>query len=426
MILLYLILSIAENAAMILLLLRLFEFQFKQYKKSILIFILFYSILTTSSIYFFDKMEFRCSFNIIMHFFLIFFIFHFPIRFTIIFTTMRTIVQVILESIIFSILIYLGNMEILVTNITNIAISLIFNTSIIFFTLFLRKTNISLRYIYVNTNSIYNKYLSYIIIMFFLLIGIILVDDLNPLTNPLLVITHLFKIIIFLIIILFIIVGFSKKLEEDHLKKAELVYLENIQGLIDSVKIQQHDHLNHISVIRKLLEEEKLSEIEDYFSELYGDISKNQNILKINHLPLAALIQTKMDKTKKLNINLNVEINTFIKPVEMKSYELVQVVGNILDNAIEEEEKHTDKQKEINVSIDSLINSFLIISINNKNSHVQHAKKESIFKKGYSSKGNNRGLGLFISRNLLKKYHGNIEVNSNGIGTTITIFLPYK
>ncbi|QDQ00454.1 GHKL domain-containing protein [Lysinibacillus fusiformis] len=411
---------------MILLLLKLFEFQFKQYTKNILIFIFFYSILTTSSIYFFDKTEFRFSFNIIMHFFLVFFIFHFPISFAIIFTTMRTIVQVIIESIIFSILLYLGKLNILDTDILIISISLIFNTSIIFFTLLLRKTNISLRYIYVNTNSIYNKYLSYIIIMFFLLISIILVDDLRTLTNPLLVITHLFKIIMFLIIILFIIIKFSKKLEENYLKKAELVYLENIQGLIDSVKIQQHDHLNHLSVIRKLLDEKKSTEIENYFSELYGDISKNQNILKINHLPLAALIQTKMDKAKKSDINFNIEINTCIKPVEIKSYELVQVVGNIIDNAIEEEEKHTDKQKEINISIDSLVNSFLVISLNNKNSRVQHTKKESIFKNGYSSKGNNRGLGLFISQCLLKKYHGYIEVNSNEFGTTFTIFLPYK
>ncbi|WP_369436304.1 sensor histidine kinase [Lysinibacillus fusiformis] len=215
-------------------------------------------------------------------------------------------------------------------------------------------------------------------------------------------------------------------MEENYLKKAELVYLENIQGLIDSVKIQQHDHLNHLSVIRKLLDEKKSTEIENYFSELYGDISKNQNILKINHLPLAALIQTKMDKAKKSDINFNIEINTCIKPVEIKSYELVQVVGNIIDNAIEEEEKHTDKQKEINISIDSLVNSFLVISLNNKNSRVQHTKKESIFKNGYSSKGNNRGLGLFISQCLLKKYHGYIEVNSNEFGTTFTIFLPYK
>lgn len=421
---LYMILSLAENTAMILLLLKLFGFHFKEYKRNILIFIFSYSIITNFSMYFLQQFEYRITFNVIMHLFMIFVIFHFPLRFTMIFTIIRTIIQIILESFIFTIFIYFEKFNILDKDILNLAISLVFNITIIFLTLILRKANISLRYIYVNTNNIYNKYLSYIIIMFFLLISIILIDDLHTLTNPLFIITHLFKIIVLLFIILYIVIEFSKKLEESYFKKTELVYLENIQGLIDSVKCQQHDHLNHLSVIRKLLADRKIVEIEEYFSELYGDILKNRKILNISHLPLAALIQTKMDTAKKLDINFNVEINTHIKPVEIKSYELVQVVGNIIDNAIEEEKKHTDKQKEINVSIDSLLNSFLVISLSNKNSRIQ--LKEFIFNKGYSSKGNNRGLGLFISRDLLEKYNGYIEVNSNEHGTTFTIFIPYK
>lgn len=86
-------------------------------------------------------------------------------------------------------------------------------------------------------------------------------------------------------------------MEENYLKKAELVYLENIQGLIDSVKIQQHDHLNHLSVIRKLLDEKNQLKLKIILVS-YTGIFQNQNILKINHLPLAALIQTKMDKAK--------------------------------------------------------------------------------------------------------------------------------
>ena len=48
-----------------------------------------------------------------------------------------------------------------------------------------------------------------------------------------------------------------------------------------------------------------------------------------------------------------------------------------------------------------------------------------VFEPFYSTKPEGLGLGLFISRNIVKQHGGQIEVDSRvGEGTTFTVWLP--
>lgn len=231
----------------------------------------------------------------------------------------------------------------------------------------------------------------------------------------------------FFIVSLFVILTqLATKMKNQLLKRAELTYLKNIESLVCSVKSQRHDHFNHLYVIRNLLKKNKLGEMEKYLNTLCGDILNNQNLLKINNLPLSALIDTKIQQASTKSIKITVHANTHIKKLKMQSYELIKIVGNLIDNAIQEEEKILDRKREITISIDDLVSSYLVISIHNKNSYLKRHEYQSIFKKGYSSHGKNRGLGLFITQQLLKKYNGHISVESNYEGTTFSVFIPYN
>jgi sensor histidine kinase regulating citrate/malate metabolism len=66
-------------------------------------------------------------------------------------------------------------------------------------------------------------------------------------------------------------------------------------------------------------------------------------------------------------------------------------------------------------------------SINISNSKViPYKMQDKIFNKGYSTKGNGRGLGTYGSKLLINKYlNGNITFSSGkDIGTTFRIVLP--
>ena len=56
---------------------------------------------------------------------------------------------------------------------------------------------------------------------------------------------------------------------------------------------------------------------------------------------------------------------------------------------------------------------------------IPENKLETIFEKGYSSKGLRRGIGLFLIKQTVTHLKGTIEVESTvGEGTTFTIRLP--
>ena len=56
---------------------------------------------------------------------------------------------------------------------------------------------------------------------------------------------------------------------------------------------------------------------------------------------------------------------------------------------------------------------------------IPENKLETIFEKGYSSKGPRRGIGLFLIKQTVTHLKGTIEVESTvGEGTTFTIRLP--
>lgn len=53
--------------------------------------------------------------------------------------------------------------------------------------------------------------------------------------------------------------------------------------------------------------------------------------------------------------------------------------------------------------------------------------KKKLFIKGYSTKGNDRGLGLYLVQKSVERLGGEIEIYSElGKGTLFSIYIPYK
>jgi len=104
---------------------------------------------------------------------------------------------------------------------------------------------------------------------------------------------------------------------------------------------------------------------------------------------------------------------------------LDQVIRNLLVNAI----KFTD-QGEITVKA-QIKNQKLLIDVTDTGIGIPPHDQKNIFKKFYQSetcdsrKYEGTGLGLFISKEILKKHHGDLTVKSTpGHGSTFTIQIP--
>jgi signal transduction histidine kinase len=105
---------------------------------------------------------------------------------------------------------------------------------------------------------------------------------------------------------------------------------------------------------------------------------------------------------------------------------LVQVINNIISNAIQAYNGETNKS--IDFTIDATPTS-IVFSIQDYGSGMSQKVKDKLFKEMITTKGKNgTGLGLFMSYSTIKaNFHGNMTFESEeGKGTTFKIILPMK
>lgn len=124
-------------------------------------------------------------------------------------------------------------------------------------------------------------------------------------------------------------------------------------------------------------------------------------------------------------INLKTSINTDAN-IEIKGNvnSLVQVINNMISNAIQAYNGRTNEDIEFTISKE---NSNVIISIKDYAGGLPKEVSEKLFKEMVTTKGKNgTGLGLFMSySNIRAHFNGNITVDSKpGVGTEFKIILP--
>ncbi|KZU94846.1 GHKL domain-containing protein [Lactiplantibacillus plantarum] len=97
----------------------------------------------------------------------------------------------------------------------------------------------------------------------------------------------------------------------------------------------------------------------------------------------------------------------------------VRIIGNLLDNAIEQAQKMTDKI--VTVAFNEIDNTAEIAISNPIDSDFN---QHQIFETGYSTKGSNRGLGLTNVRDLVEQQKGfymDIETKKNYVTMTLIV-----
>ena len=158
-------------------------------------------------------------------------------------------------------------------------------------------------------------------------------------------------------------------------------------------------------------------------SSLVSSQSIREAAAQIRVSKLCALIVGKMMRAAELGIRLTVQPdsicmeNDLLLPVQ----EYVTIVGNLLENAIEELSQKKDPPREIHLGLYCRPDCNVVLC-EDTGRGIDPAIRDEIFIKGVSSKGENRGIGLYAIHELVERYHGTIEIESEkNEGTEITL-----
>lgn len=194
-------------------------------------------------------------------------------------------------------------------------------------------------------------------------------------------------------------------LNKNHIEKKEIqIYNRMIEESLDNMKVFKHDYKNILAGIQGFLETNDIDGLKNYF---YENLVKNKvlstellyNLINIKNIPVKGLMNIKASKAISKGIELNINIVNPIEKFVLKDIDICKIIGILFDNAIESSEESV--QKILNIGILGDEDEICIIISNSFKIKPEISK---IFRKGYSTKGNNRGLGLNTIRKLNKKY----------------------
>lgn len=205
--------------------------------------------------------------------------------------------------------------------------------------------------------------------------------------------------------------------------------LTGVNHIIEALRANTHEQMNKLHVILGLLQIGDTDKAINYISDVTKDHEKNYSLImnKIQNRTLAALLIGKINRAKELEIDFKVQSTSFIKNHDdfLSTNDLVTITGNLIENAFDAL-KYIDSIREVNFYIHSDDNCLTIIA-DDTGCGITKENMNKIFSRGFSTKGDNRGIGLYLIYNIVQKCNGTIDIESDpGIGTSITIIINKK
>jgi CitB family two-component system sensor histidine kinase MalK len=120
------------------------------------------------------------------------------------------------------------------------------------------------------------------------------------------------------------------------------------------------------------------------------------------------------DCSNKLPLPVNPEI----------TQELITIIGNLVNNAIEA--IADSPVKKVDLKLD-YAEDILTIEVKDTGMGMTKAMQNKILDKGFSTKGDNRGFGLYLLAQAIERLEGDLIISSKpGKGTIFAVYIPYK
>ena len=197
-----------------------------------------------------------------------------------------------------------------------------------------------------------------------------------------------------------------------------------LEALNGTLRKQRHDFMNHLQVVFSLLELGDGDEAMKYVESIYSDIKKVGSALRTDIPAVNALIAAKRQDCADRGIDLELRITSGWHDLPVSGWEMCRVFGNLIDNAREALLEDADNpNRRIVLGIDETPGAFSFRVANNGPA-IPLQLQRSIFQMGFTTKSEGHGSGLSIVEEILKRYGGDIRVESSESETAFIGTIP--
>lgn len=203
--------------------------------------------------------------------------------------------------------------------------------------------------------------------------------------------------------------------------------LDGMVNYVDALRTTSHEFMNKLHVILGLLNMKSYDKLEEYVLQTahtyQADIGEIQH--RIKSPVVAGFLIGKIQRAKERGFTLNLAKESLVPdcPNEKQVTVLVTVLGNLIENALDAMSGQSEGEVGLLLHYQ---NGWLSGEVSDDGPGIPPANIDAIFNKGFSTKGENRGVGLFLASQQLRELGGTLAVESEpGVFTQFFVHLPW-
>ena len=205
--------------------------------------------------------------------------------------------------------------------------------------------------------------------------------------------------------------------------------LTGVKLYAEALRTQSHEFMNKLHVISGLIHMKDYQMVSSYITKIVDHQQSEVEFVvsRFKDPVLAGFILGKLSFARENDCEFIIDgEGTLPEPAASQqeiTHEVVTILGNLIDNALDAVADRPHKKVSLRFDY---FDEILVLEVHDTGSGIDEEVRDRLCVRGYSTKGENRGLGLFLVQRSLEKLKGQLEIHSQkGKGTTFIVTIPY-
>ena len=221
-------------------------------------------------------------------------------------------------------------------------------------------------------------------------------------------------IILFFIMLLYVNATSKEKLEQeivvqkDHQLKELSNYSHHVESLYSEIRSFKHDYLNILTSLKLGIENQDLHAIQRIYEDVLKESGKSfydkkfdiARLSNIENDAVKSVLSAKLLEAQNKGIDITVEVEEPIDDFKIEILDFIIILSILCDNAIEA----SQKAKPSNLSVALIKSETALIAVVENTTEAEKVDVSHLFECGISTKGDNRGLGLYKLQQIMDRY----------------------
>ena len=184
-------------------------------------------------------------------------------------------------------------------------------------------------------------------------------------------------------------------------------YISGLEYMVDEMSAFRHDYKNILSTMAGFIHENRMDELREFFERQIQDAvpdkeSKGQawsSLRNVETMELKGFLYEKVLTAMSRNVAVQVDIRRDTRVCCKNMKEIIRILGIFLDNAIEAAED-CDPAGAVYIRLDQTDRG---VMIRVENTYKEKPELSKMYEKGWSTKGEGRGNGLYRTKEMIEK-----------------------